>query len=812
MKWNIVKNVAAAGAVTVMLLSCASGLAGQSTAASPGKRDEISAQWAARRHTRLMMNDAQIRMWRTNLTDQQRKMWKYVEGRIARLKRTKAPSNGKIGRGHGNMLARLAVTARLSGDAELLAVAKEYLLDICKNAKVGLHADLLRGHVLWGGSIAYDWLYNDLDEAERKTVRARLAREAETDYVQSTTGRGYWRNQYLQNHGHVSFCGLAFAAAALSGEDQRAGKWQKLADDFFEETFKWSNPDGTSIEGLSYGAYALEFCLRYAELAMQTRGVDYSKCPWLANMPLYLLHSTLPVMSKRYWAMDFGDSPRAANSHLPTHSLARIAATLNDPVAQGTGLMLRNLHGRPGKDAWQTVMWYDQAVVPARPSDQPTFHHFADTGQVMMRTDWSIDAMLVGLRSGPWLGHNARGRAKWDLGAAHEHPDCNSFQVFAEGSWLLVDPGYTHRKQTGNHSTLLIDSTGQLGGGVQWFAAEDALQYDHHAKIIRSETSGQYDYVVGDATGAYHPGLGLKRYARHWLFLKPTKTLVVVDDLAALQTGYYKAWTRWDVQFEGMEVESPKREFLKPSQDDRVGRVWFEHTGPDGTFDLDVDYFDNAPGVGRYVVAVGDKVVGEWTHNVQETDLHMRTINGVRIGKGDKVELRGEPFGIPGKFIKMAVSSRTQSRVRPRRMELLLHAPGSAKVTRSDDRSADVVRYTVDAGKAMMDVWASSPGLESSNGVYEVPQGSRTMPRTQRIVLVPELQKSGNSEGAVVVTVLQPRKAGAEGPRSIEAKSDPAARSVVVRIVDAGGTWDATISLADSKVSVKRVDHGPAVR
>ena len=799
MRWNRSTAGAAAGAMAVVLSACASGQVNGAATTSPAP---ARARWAARGHPRLMMDAAQIRAWRGRLSPERRRMWRDVAGGIASLKRARAPRSGRISRGHGNMLARLAVTARLSGDAELAAVAKQYLLDVSRRGRVGEHDDLSRGHLMWGGAIAYDWLYDDLSEAERAAVRGMLAREAAIHYEQSTTGRGYWRNQWLQNHGHVNMCGLAFTAAALQGEDPRASKWLKLADEFFAEMFRWSNPDGTSVEGLSYGAYALEFCLRYAELAKQMRGVDYSRCPWLAQMPRYILHSTLPVMSKREWAMDFGDSPRAANSHLPTHSLARIAATLRDPVAQGAGKMLRDLHGHPGRDAWQTVMWYDPTVAAAGRSAQPTFHHFTDTGQVMMRTDWSPQAMLVGLRCGPWLGHKAHGRAKWDLGAAHEHPDINSFQLFARGAWLLIDPGYTYRKRTGNHSTLLIDGAGQLGGDVHWFAAEDASHYEHFARIVRAESRPEYDYVMGDATRAYHPGLGLKRFVRHWLFLKATQTLVVVDDLAAARSGYYKVWTREDVQFAGMRVESARREFLVPEREDRRGKVWFDHDGPAGRFDIDVDYFDNAPGVGTYVLAVGGKVAARWTHDVQETDLHVRTIPAVRIGKGDKVELRGEPFGVPGKFIKMTVFNRTSPRPKPHRVELLLHAPAAAKVT-PVDRGAGAVGYTVDVGRAAMDVWASAPHLESSAGPYRVDQGSR-IKQTQRIVLAPKLQPGKDTDTAVLVTVLQPRKADANGLRRVEAKSNPADRSVSVRIEDAAGVWDATISLPDGKVRVMR--------
>jgi len=763
----------------------------------------VSAAWPITGHPRLMMDAGQIQSWQAHLSPEQREMWNRVRGQVDNLKLAKAPADGRFDRGHGNMMARLAVMARLTGDPEVAETARQYVLVVARTEIWDPDADLLHGHMLWGAAIAYDWLYADLSPPERTLVRNALAREAQRQYEASTIGRGYWRNQWLQNHGHVNLCGLAFAAAALYGEDDRAPRWLKLADDFFAETFRWSNPDGTSIEGLSYGVYALEFCLRYAELAKQIKGVDYSHCPWFANMPLFILHSTLPVMTREEWAMTFADSPRNGNSHLPIHSMARIAAELDDPVAQGVGWMLRDLHGGLGNDEWQTVMWYDPKVPARQRFERPTFHEFADTGQVMMRTDWSADAMMVGLRCGAWLGQNAWGRARWDFGAAHEHPDGNSFQVFAEGTWLLIDPGYTYVKRTSDHSTMLIDGVGQLGGNVTWFATEEATRHDHYARIARTETGPQFDYVMGDATCTYHPGLGLKRFVRHWLFLKPTRTLVIVDDVAAAPTGYYKTWNRQQVRFEGMRVENPRREFLMPEGPDLAGKVWFIYDGPCGTFDIDVDYFDNSPGQGRYVLTVADRVAADWQNDVQDTDLHLRTVRSVKIHEGDKIELRGQPFGRPGKFIKMAVSSRAALRSQPHQVQLLLHAPPSAKVTPVDVRGEDAVRYAVDAGTAVLDVWATGPGIESSFGEYEVLQGSR-IKRTQRIVLAPELQEENGEQAAVVVTVLQAHKAGADGLRRASATSNTADRSVSAQVWDSGGMWDVKLSLEDGQVRVER--------
>jgi len=750
-------------------------------------------QWASRGHPRLMLDAGQIRAWRDRLNGSHAELWQQVLGQVDRLN----------GRGDANMMARLAVMAKLADDAELGRVAKRYLLGMCGRKVWDKDRDLLHGHMLWAAAIAYDWLFADLTEPERAEVRSKLAHEAQLQYLASSADRGYWRNQYLQNHGHVNLCGLAFAGAALYGEDERAEAWWGLADDFFANVFKWSNPDGVSVEGLSYGAYALEFCLRYAELARQGLGKDYFGSPWLKNFPLYLVHSSLPVMTKSEWAMTFGDSPRAANSHLPVHSMARIAAEYRDPIAQGFGRLLARLHGKPGRDAWQTVLWFDPAVPAKDRSELPTFHHFADVGQVMMRTDWSSEAMLVGLKCGPWLGHNLWRRAKWDYGAAHEHPDVNSFQVYAYGTWLAIDPGYTVQKRTCNHNTLLIDGVGQLGEGGTWFVTEDALEHEHYAKIVRAESCEQYDYVVGDATRAYHPGLGLSRFVRHWIFLKPSRTLVVVDDVAAEPSGYYKAWDRKAVKFEGMRVENPKREFLVPSRPDRTGKVWFTFDGPSGTYDVDINYFDNWPRVGRYKLVVAGKVVEEWVHNVETTDLHLRMVRNVRIEQGDRVELRGEPFGKPGKFIKMVLYNREAPRERPHEVALLLHVPADAKVRPVATDGADTARYLIDAGKAYLDVWAQGPALRCEAGRHRV-AASRRIKSTQRIELRPQLQRRGDEDAATVVAVLQARKPAAKGLLNVQAEADPADRSVTVLVQDAARSWRLRVNLEGMQVRVEQ--------
>ncbi|MFQ6049242.1 MAG: DUF4962 domain-containing protein, partial [Phycisphaerae bacterium] len=551
-------------------------------------------------------------------------------------------------RGDGNELAHLAFAWAMTQDGQLLAAAKRHLLALAERDVWDRKTDLLHGHLLCGAAVAYDWLWSELSQQERQKVARQLARQAELQFRASTVGRGWWRNTFLQNHGHVNLCGLAFAGAVLYGEEERAERWLALVDWFFSNVFKVSNPDGTSIEGLSYGAYALEFCLRYAELSRRLLGRDYYDSAWLKHWPEYLIHSTLPVMVKHNWAMTFGDSPRAAESHLPVHSMFRIAAEYRDGRAQWIAKRLLEVVGQ-FRSPHLCILWYDPSVEPIRRDRLASFWHLSDTGQVMMRSDWGPEAVMLGMRCGPWHGHRLDGQLSRDLGAAHQHPDINSFQIFAYGQWLAIDPLYTLWKRTSNHNTVVVNGFGQLGEAAQWFSGKDALTHRHRATVRRAESHASYDYVAGDATQAYHPGLGLKRFVRHIVFVKPD-VFVMVDDLVAGPTGVLYRYQYDQLLLKNMGVWRNPWPCVGPTGRPCEAGLIFQHES--GSYDIDFSYYDNSPGIGVYELLLGQKVVDRWRHNCQETDLHNRVFHGLQIGTGQYVGVRGRPMGPDAKFLK----------------------------------------------------------------------------------------------------------------------------------------------------------------
>ena len=148
---------------------------------------------------------------------------------------------------------------------------------------------------------------------------------------------------------------------------------------------------------------------------------------------------------------------------------------------------------------------------------------------VSARSGWSGDESLVVLKCGPFIGHKAVQEFSYDPGGGHVHPDANHFVLFGAGEWLVRDDGY-RAKWTGQHNTLLIDGRGQLGEGKQWFEGSQPLAVKSRPRVLRAESTPTLDHVVSDATEAYPAELGLERFERHLLFLKPD-VLIVADDI-----------------------------------------------------------------------------------------------------------------------------------------------------------------------------------------------------------------------------------------------------------------------------------------
>jgi len=692
-------------------------------------------------HPRLLLTGQKEERLRRVISTSHRWLWeRYLEELPEKIARS-GENIDQLNRGHGDLAFDLAFAWRITGSDSLFEQTKRYLFKLCELEVWDPEYDLVHGHLLLGTALAYDWLYPFLNRAQRSLAADKLGDEAQMQYEMIANQRAWYRNQYLQNHGHVNFCGLAYAGAALYGEDPRAQDWLAACEDFFPRVFELSPPDGTSIEGLSYGNYALEFCLLYAELASSILDRDYFDSPWLANYPQYLIHSLLPSPAEREWAMTFGDSPRHGNSHGPEPQLFLLASAFNNPEAQWLGRKLIELreHGL-GSASWLSLLWYDPDIGEAAPASSRTLKEFSDIGQVMIRSSWDdTAATMIGIKCGPFMGKAQTAVSSYDLGAAHGHPDAGSFQLYSHGRFLAMDPGYTYFKKTANHSTLLVKGMGQLGDDERWFAAAEAIRFRHLPRIVESRDVGDYAYVLADLAPAYHPALGLKKALRHFLFLKPD-LLLIADQITLYSQGRVFSYPSDSLELTGA---------LRHDGGYVVGtygQASFTFQGPAGDYTIAASYIDNFPLGGSYNIFVGSDTVHSWQDTVEITDTHLELTPEVKLSRGSRIAFNAEPMGKGARLVKLSLYGPEIPAERD--LSWLLHFEPDAVLTRY------FTRIEASVGDAALDIYPLAPPRRNHSwGKYQVIEGLN-FKETVRLEIKPVFTDSSTT----MLTLLHARE------------------------------------------------------
>ena|GEM_PF-1986052 len=415
---------------------------------------------------------------------------------------------------------------------------------------VDKNTDLSAGEQLSAISLVYDWLYDSLSVTDRNTIEQVLYDRANEMYLkdsgQAFNGQKYnvyWPSMYLFNHMYLSISGLATAGLALFDSHPDAASWLSFAQGIFDKTNQYLQPDGASQEGTGYWQAGTDYLLRYAMLSKKFLGVDMFTNPYFKNNIKFAIYLTLPENSWKpsLLTVNIGDSAGASADGYD-YLLRLLASETNDGYAQWLANRMDEAnvmsydHPNGLKYDFLNLLWYDPSVAETPTSDLPTLHHFDDLDIVSARSDWSGDESLVVFKSGPPMGHhvNEVKDVYNDWGAGHIHPDANHFSVFGEGEWLVRDDGYAD-KRTSNHNTLLVEDEGQLKGqlgeGQRWFDIVSAESVKMNPQMTKVESHADFDFMIGDATDAYPDSLGLTKYKRYLIYIKPD-ILIVADDIA----------------------------------------------------------------------------------------------------------------------------------------------------------------------------------------------------------------------------------------------------------------------------------------
>ena len=704
-------------------------------------------------HPRLLLDPPRVEAVRSSLATTRRFLWdRYRQDlpRMVAIARRETPLDDV--RYDGDLVPDLAFAWLVTGREDLLAAVRLHLLRLAADEEWGSSEDLVYlvpAHHILGLALGYDWLHPALSPDERARVARRLAREAEAQHRRITVERAWWRNQYFQNHSHSNTAALAIAAAALWGEDGRAPTWLTTAERFFDTTLSVLPADGSSLEGYAYAGYGGEYLLLYALLERDLFGRDETGRPWLRHFPEYLLQGLLPRRTADEWALTFGDAPRRGWTSTAQH-LFTLAGLHRDRAAQW---MARETVGlRPtglGSRGWMMLLGYDPDLVPADPATFPTFARFPEIDQVMMRSSWTDpDATLVGFKCGPFMGRTLSQGAVFDLGTGHQDADSGSLQLFSHGEFLAIDPLYTGKERTEDHSTMLFKGHGQLGEQAA-FGSMEALRFGHFPQVVHAETNPRYDYVVGDITRAYHPALGLARLVRHLLFVKPD-VLLVADEVTLREEGVVHDFAPEELRVTGGLSHAPNGYVVGPA-----GEAFVLHDGQPGTYRLAAVYLDNVPGAGRYSFEVDGRTVHSWTSRNEDRDDHLVAVSGpVALRRGSRVAFRGAAMPPGTRLTKLSAFS--ESVRAPLEAEWLLHLDPKAAVRQTRDgleaaQGGAVLKLHRPLPEGSTLTWAR-------HAVAKPEVEPFTFRETTRVVVRPVFE--GNE--AFLLTVLRGRSAAAD--------------------------------------------------
>jgi hypothetical protein len=506
-------------------------------------------------HPRVFVTDAGLDTLRERARTTHAAEWKRVLAALPALKGDPPPAPGPQERRSQNNVAFAIVGVSLAFAVErrpeYLEAARKWTLAAIDYEPWGYsynkpNVDLAAGHLLYAIGWAYDLLYHDLSEPERRRIRASLERHATLvyDYFAPAPGK---RFNFTQNHDFIPTSGLAVTALALMGESADAGKWAALARAHHDRANQLLSPDGYYYEGMEYWIFSIPWLVHFYDAWEHSTGESLWERGPARNWKHYLAHSLLPDGQNMF---DFGDIWEGALTRARSGAeysrvypggmlqsnfnvMYRVAARMRDPESQAVAERYESF-GHSNLEEYWTLLWRDPAVTATAMDTIPLRRHFEDMGVVYWRTSWSRDATAIAFKAGPPEGHRAARLTaavpEWMLDSGHSHPDNGSFIIWTNGRYATGDTGYAGLPEARHHNTITVDGTGQGIEGQHdvWrrmpAAALDRIRITH----VDADRGGLR--LTADVAAAYPPSLGLTMFRR--TFSASANRFTIQDEIA----------------------------------------------------------------------------------------------------------------------------------------------------------------------------------------------------------------------------------------------------------------------------------------
>jgi Heparinase II/III-like protein/Domain of unknown function (DUF4962) len=418
------------------------------------------------------------------------------------------------------------------GEKEMLAVAEfsdwnpSHFLDV--------------GEMTLALAIGYDWLYDELSEASRETIRKAIV-EKGVSLPFETRHKGWVRAS--NNWGQVCHGGLtAGALAVLEDEKDLAAKTVHSALHNVTRSMHAYEPKGSYPEGPGYWAYGTSYNVVLIALLEGVLGSDFG----LTKAPGFDLTGQYPALmcgpSGQFFNYADGGSGRSSQSCLfwfasrfdrPDWLLGERRELLAD-ISQ---VDARSAAGSGGRLLPLALLWMDD--IKRDPLIRMPLNWFSEskTQVTVHRSSWTDpNATFVGFKAGsPYDNHgqmdigsfvlDAQG-VRWavDLGAESYH----GIESRGMGLWSSKqssDRWKIFRQMNEGHNTLVID------GQLQKASAR--------ATIVQFSDEPDFPHSIVDMSDVYE---GQVKSARRGVALVDTTNVLIQDQLTGLKPGSRVRW------------------------------------------------------------------------------------------------------------------------------------------------------------------------------------------------------------------------------------------------------------------------------
>lgn len=436
----------------------------------------------------------------------------------------------------------LSYSYRMTGDARYLRRAEEELKAVCTFESWNPSHFLDVGEMSMGVAIAYDWLYEGLQEDTRKQVRQAIVEKAfKPSYVSGD-------NSFLTRHNNwnpVCNGGLVYAALAIF-EDERE-QATAIIERALESTklpLETYAPDGNYPEGPGYWNYGTTFQVMFFEALESALGSDLglSEAPGFKSSAYYMLYAVGP--SGYYF--NYYDGGRAV---APSSALFWFAEKEQDPALIYQEISLIRKGGYTKKINSDEHRFLPNALVfgknltlsEIKPPRGNTYTGHGMTPISIVRTNWKDGQGkylgIKGGRAGDPHGHMDQGTFVYDVGKLRWAMDfgLQSYITLESEGVDLWNMGQNSQRwdifryNNLNHNTLSINN--------------QRHNVDGKSEIIETYDTGRELGAMVDLTPALNLNDELKRATRKAVIVK--ESFLKIEDF--IETNAESVDLRWNM-------------------------------------------------------------------------------------------------------------------------------------------------------------------------------------------------------------------------------------------------------------------------